>query len=49
MLCQATKLNGTARALVAQFEYLEWTPDYHLRHARFIALRDDKDPRGRKS
>ena len=34
--------------LVAQFEYLEWTPDYHLRHARFIALRDDKDPRGRK-
>jgi bifunctional non-homologous end joining protein LigD len=34
--------------LVAKFEYLEWTPDYHLRHARFIALRDDKDPRGRK-
>jgi ATP-dependent DNA ligase len=34
--------------LVAQVEYLEWTQDYHLRHARFIALRDDKDSRGRK-
>lgn len=28
--------------LVAQFEYLEWTPDDHLRHTKFIALRDDK-------
>ncbi len=28
--------------LVAQFEYVEWTPDDHLRHSRFIALRDDK-------
>jgi bifunctional non-homologous end joining protein LigD len=31
--------------LVGQFEYLEWTPDNHLRHARFIGLRDDKNPR----
>ena len=31
-------------ALVAQFEYLEWTPDNHLRHARFVALREDKKP-----
>jgi bifunctional non-homologous end joining protein LigD len=31
--------------LVGQFEYLEWTPDNHLRHARFIGLRDDKDPK----
>jgi len=30
--------------LVGQFEFLEWTPDGHLRHARFIGLRDDKDP-----
>lgn len=30
--------------LVGQFEYLEWTPDNHLRHTRFIGLREDKDP-----
>jgi len=31
--------------VVAQFEFLEWTADDHLRHSRFIGLRDDKDPR----
>ena len=31
--------------LVAQFEFLEWTPDNHLRHSRFITLREDKDPK----
>jgi len=30
--------------LVGQFEFAEWTPDNHLRHSRFVALRDDKDP-----
>jgi bifunctional non-homologous end joining protein LigD len=30
--------------LVAQFEYVEWTPDNHLRHSRFVALRKDSDP-----
>jgi bifunctional non-homologous end joining protein LigD len=30
--------------LVGQFEFVEWTVDLHLRHTRFIALRDDKDP-----
>ena len=29
---------------VAQFEFAEWTPDNHLRHSRFIGLRDDKEP-----
>jgi bifunctional non-homologous end joining protein LigD len=29
--------------LVGQFEFLEWTADDHLRHTRFVALRDDKD------
>ena len=29
-------------ALVGQFEFLEWTPDRHLRHARFVRLRGDK-------
>jgi DNA ligase D-like protein (predicted ligase) len=31
--------------LVAQFEFVEWTPDAHLRHSRFVALREDKDPK----
>ena len=30
--------------LVGQFEFVEWTADLHLRHTRFIALRDDKAP-----
>jgi DNA ligase D-like protein (predicted ligase) len=30
--------------LVGQFEFLEWTADNHLRHSRFIGLREDKDP-----
>lgn len=29
---------------VARIEFLEWTGADHLRHARFVALRDDKDP-----
>jgi ATP-dependent DNA ligase len=28
--------------LVEQFEFVEWTGENHLRHARFLALRDDK-------
>jgi DNA ligase D-like protein (predicted ligase) len=28
--------------LVAQFEYVEWTADGHLRHSRFMGLREDK-------
>jgi ATP-dependent DNA ligase len=28
--------------LVAQIEFLEWTPESHLRHTKFVALRDDK-------
>jgi ATP-dependent DNA ligase len=28
--------------LVGQFEFVEWTPDNHLRHSKFIALREDK-------
>jgi ATP-dependent DNA ligase len=31
--------------LVGQFEFAEWTPDNHLRHSRFVALREDTDPR----
>ena len=28
--------------LVAHFEFLEWTEDNHLRHSRFVGLREDK-------
>jgi DNA ligase D-like protein (predicted ligase) len=31
--------------LVARFEFVEWTSDNHLRHSKFVALRDDKDAR----
>jgi ATP-dependent DNA ligase len=30
---------------VAAFEFLEWTNADHVRHIKFIALREDKDPR----
>jgi bifunctional non-homologous end joining protein LigD len=32
-------------SLVGQFEFVEWTPDHHLRHSRFVALQDDKRAR----
>ena len=31
--------------LVGQFEFVEWTPDNHLRHTRFVGLREDKRAR----
>jgi bifunctional non-homologous end joining protein LigD len=31
--------------LVGQFEFVEWTADNHLRHTKFVALRDDKRAR----
>jgi len=31
--------------LVASIEYLEWTPANHLRHAKFVALREQLDPK----
>jgi bifunctional non-homologous end joining protein LigD len=31
--------------LVAQVEFTDWTEANHLRHSRFVALRDDKNPR----
>lgn len=29
--------------IVGQFESLEWTGENHLRHSKFISLRDDKN------
>jgi len=31
--------------LIGQFEFLEWTADNHLRHSRFMGLREDKPAR----
>jgi DNA ligase D-like protein (predicted ligase) len=31
--------------LVAQIDFLEWTGDSHLRHTKFVALREDKSAR----
>lgn len=30
---------------LARIEFLEWTDAVHLRHSKFVGLRDDKDPR----
>jgi bifunctional non-homologous end joining protein LigD len=32
--------------LVGQFEFVEWTPDGHLRHSLFIVLRENKGAHG---
>ena len=32
-------------AVVARFDFLEWTPDGHLRHSSLVGLRDDKEAR----
>jgi DNA ligase D-like protein (predicted ligase) len=31
--------------LVAQIDFLEWTAENHLRHSKFVGLREDKNPR----
>ena len=28
--------------LVGQFEFVEWTSDGHLRHSKYVGLREDK-------
>ena len=35
VFCPRTKL-------VAKVEFTEWTPDGHLRHSKFVGLREDK-------
>ena len=29
--------------LMARFEFVEWTPDKHLSHSRFVGLREEKN------
>ena len=31
--------------IIGQFEFLEWTGGYHLRHSKFVGLREDKKTR----
>ena len=31
--------------MVAQIEFLEWTGENHLRHSKFVGLREDKKAR----
>jgi DNA ligase D-like protein (predicted ligase) len=40
-----TKCIWVRPEVVAQIEFLEWTPGDRLRHSKFVGLRDDKDPR----
>lgn len=39
------KIQWLRPKLVAQIEFTEWTKGNHLRHSRFVALRNDKNPR----
>jgi ATP-dependent DNA ligase len=32
--------------LVTQIEFTEWTPDGHLRHSRFVGLRENGEEGG---
>jgi ATP-dependent DNA ligase len=44
----AAKLNDcrwVQPTLVGRFEYVEWTPENHLRHSRFLGLREDAQSR----
>jgi bifunctional non-homologous end joining protein LigD len=31
--------------LIGRFEYVEWTPENHLRHSRFVGLRESTEAR----
>jgi DNA ligase D-like protein (predicted ligase) len=39
------KLKWVRPRMVAEIAFTEWTRDGHLRHSRFVGLRDDKDPK----
>jgi ATP-dependent DNA ligase len=35
----------TVGVVLAEIEFLEWAGADHVRHTKFVGLRDDKDPR----
>jgi bifunctional non-homologous end joining protein LigD len=37
-----TEVQWLKPVLVGQFEFLEWTADNHLRHSKFVGLREDR-------
>ena len=39
------KIQWLRPKLIAQIEFTEWTKGNHLRHSRFVALRNDKNPK----
>ena len=39
------KLHVARASARCEIEFAEWTPDGHLRHSKFVALREDKVPR----
>jgi bifunctional non-homologous end joining protein LigD len=41
-LLNSVKNERVRRSSRSVVEFLEWTPDNHLRHPKFIALREDK-------
>jgi len=36
---------GSNRSCSPKIEFTEWTPDGHLRHSKFVGLREDKEVR----
>jgi ATP-dependent DNA ligase len=42
MIRRSTRHHKSPRS---QFEFVEWTADAHLRHSKFVALREDKKAR----
>jgi ATP-dependent DNA ligase len=44
LICQRRSEPGGPE-LVAQIEFTEWTPDEHLRHSKFVGMREDKEAR----
>lgn len=40
-----TKCVWVKPELVAQIDFLEWTDGDHLRHSKFVGLREDKEAR----
>ncbi|MCA1650064.1 MAG: ATP-dependent DNA ligase [Acidobacteria bacterium] len=42
---QMSEMQWVKPELVAQIRFVEWTEDDHLRHAAFLGLRADKNPK----
>jgi bifunctional non-homologous end joining protein LigD len=41
---QMTEMHWTQPKMIAQIQFVEWTAENCLRHAKFIGLRPDKEP-----